>query len=323
MPQKLLFRTIHGSHLYGLETPASDRDYKAVVLPSLADVLLSGPVTHIVDSTGQSHSRNTKDDVDNEFMSLRKFVNLAADGEMICIDMLWASPQAVLVEDPVFYRLRQKRHSFISKDMAAYMKYVRGQVNKYGFKGSRYDVYVRAVEWLQTRVSSSSHAKLGEVALETEFPVDGDLMSVESIPAGPSNVTVWKVLGKNYTFTTRATVILDQLKKALEGMGARAQAAAANNGVDWKAVSHAFRACYQLEQIFTRGEIVFPFEGPTKEFLLNVKTGQMNFKDLSPMLDDHMARVTELSEASSLPPFVLKDEIDAIYLNAAYELYKL
>lgn len=75
---------------------------------------------------------------------------------------------------------------------------------------------------------------------------------------------------------------------------------AANNlNVDWKAVSHAFRAAYQIKELLTEGNITFP--RPEAKFLVQVKTGVLDFKELSPLLDDLVDEVKELRDKSTLP----------------------
>ena len=53
-----------GSHLYGTDTPSSDTDYKGIYLPEAKDCYLDN-IKHTIDmSTGNSHSKNTKEDID-------------------------------------------------------------------------------------------------------------------------------------------------------------------------------------------------------------------------------------------------------------------
>lgn len=37
---KIIMETVFGSHLYGLNTPTSDKDYKGIFLPHPRDILL-------------------------------------------------------------------------------------------------------------------------------------------------------------------------------------------------------------------------------------------------------------------------------------------
>jgi predicted nucleotidyltransferase len=84
----LLMQTPFGSHLYGLETPTSDRDYKGIFMPEARDILLGTiPKTQKL-SSGPSHERNSQGDVDSETYSLHHFVQLALQGQTVALDML-------------------------------------------------------------------------------------------------------------------------------------------------------------------------------------------------------------------------------------------
>ncbi|QQV91959.1 hypothetical protein vBKpMFBKp34_100 [Klebsiella phage vB_KpM_FBKp34] len=61
---KIVMETIFGSHLYGLNTPNSDTDYKGIFIPDAKDILLGKAPKTIQSSTGDKHSKNTKDDID-------------------------------------------------------------------------------------------------------------------------------------------------------------------------------------------------------------------------------------------------------------------
>lgn len=47
-----------GSHLYGLNTPTSDVDYKGIFMPTLEELLLNSFPKTIVTSTGPEHAKN-------------------------------------------------------------------------------------------------------------------------------------------------------------------------------------------------------------------------------------------------------------------------
>ena len=55
----LLFKTKFGSHLYGLDTPNSDTDYKGIYMPTLSQLLLGTWPKSIRTSTGTAHTKNT------------------------------------------------------------------------------------------------------------------------------------------------------------------------------------------------------------------------------------------------------------------------
>ena len=64
-----------GSHLYGTNTPDSDTDYKGIYLPTAKEIVLGTYKKTISISRNKADKeRNTKDDVDNEFFSLDRYL---------------------------------------------------------------------------------------------------------------------------------------------------------------------------------------------------------------------------------------------------------
>ena len=57
MKYEKLFECVHGSHLYGLNTPESDIDYKGVFMPSIDELLLGKSPKQISESTGNDSSK--------------------------------------------------------------------------------------------------------------------------------------------------------------------------------------------------------------------------------------------------------------------------
>lgn len=62
-----------------------------------------------------------------------------------------------------------------------------------------------------------------------------------------------------------------------------------------------FRACYQLQDIYSKGDIELPFVGKKRDFLLDVKQGNLEFKNISEILDKEINKTFELSSKSSYP----------------------
>jgi len=71
---------------------------------------------------------------------------------------------------------------------------------------------------------------------------------------------------------------LEVLGKFEKEFGSRSRAAMLNQGVDWKAVSHAYRACFQLLDIANEGQIIFPLT--QAKYILKVKNGEVSYKDI-------------------------------------------
>jgi hypothetical protein len=87
-----------------------------------------------------------------------------------------------------------------------------------------------------------------------------------------------------------------------DGYGHRAKLAEKNEGIDWKAMSHALRAGYQARDIYKDGDFSYPLK--ETEFLKQVKTGKLSFDQVADELERLVTEIEILSENSNLPESV-------------------
>jgi hypothetical protein len=294
---KKIVRMVFGSHMYGLNTPNSDMDYKGIYLPELDDLLLGTAAKHISNSTGDDSSRNTADDIDDDWYSLGEFMKLAKQGETVALDMLHVNPDLVTVEvDPeygwIWNVLVARRAEFYTTDLKAYMGYVKRQAAKYGLKGSRIAAMrdaIRALEAIDGDIEFTYLRDVWRKLPENEF-----VKKVHSThPKTGAVNTFYEVNGKKYQDTNSVAYVLERIQLALDSYGSRALLAEKNEGVDWKAVSHAIRAGVQLRSIYQTGTFSYPL--PETEFLRGVKNGELDYKsEVSPALEDLIDEIDEL-----------------------------
>lgn len=81
--------------------------------------------------------------------------------------------------------------------------------------------------------------------------------------------------------------------------GDRARKAAMDEGIDWKAISHAVRAAYQIKELLLCKTITFP--RPEAKLLTDIKTGKLSYAIVGPMLDALIDEVEVLAANSDLP----------------------
>jgi hypothetical protein len=304
---KKIVRMVFGSHMYGLNTPNSDKDYKGIYLPSLDELLLGTYKPTISFSTGNDTSKNTKDDVDDEWMALPTFLKLACKGETVAIDMLHSSDEFWELDSNyghIWGSLVDQRTRFYTKNLSAYMGYVKRQAAKYGIKGSRMSALKEAMKAMAGQAPSKLLRDIWALLPEAEY------LSKEE----RDGLHYYHVNGKLYQDTVTVDYALERLKQAYDAYGARARQAEKNDGVDWKAVSHALRAGYQLRGILAKGTFSYPLE--ETDFILKVKTGQLDFKtEVSPVLEALVEEVEDLTEKSTLPEKVDQKYWDRWLLN--------
>jgi len=298
---KKIVRMVFGSHMYGLDTPNSDIDYKGIYLPHLDDLLLGTVSKSISFSTGDDESRNGAGDIDDDWYSLGEFMKLATKGETMAIDMLHVNPDMVTVElDPEFgwiwELLVANREKFYSRNLNAYMGYVKKQAAKYGLKGSRIAAMREAIEVLSIVDEGVTLKQIWNYLPENEFAQK--ISKVNEKNQQVSNF--YEVNMKKYQDTNLVSYTVERIQLALNSYGERAMLAEKNEGVDWKALSHALRAGYQLRSILINGTFSYPLK--ETDFIAEVKAGDCDYKNVvSPALEGLIAEIDNLVLESDLP----------------------
>ena len=288
-----IVKMLFGSHLYGTATPESDTDYKGVFLPSKRDILLNR-IPKSVNSSTKKHNtgKNTAEDVDTEIYSLQYFLKLACEGQTVALDMLHAPEDMILESSTVWEEIVSERHRFYTNNLKAFIGYARKQASKYGVKGSRLNAVKLVVGMLNCVEESTKLSDIWE-----DLPVGEHLFFVEPNPNG---IPQYQVCGRTMQATQTAGYTRKILVKFYEEYGHRAELAAKNEGIDWKAISHAVRAALQVKEILVDNTITFPLKDA--DTLLKIKQGKLDYlTEAAPILESLMDEVEELSLKSSLP----------------------
>jgi predicted nucleotidyltransferase len=296
-----------GSHLYGADTPASDLDLKGIFMPKREEILLNKIQKSVNFDSNKSDSKNTAEDVDIELYSFHYFMELAMKGEMIGLDMLHASGENILISSPTWKSIRAKRSLFYTTNMKGFVKYAKKQAAKYGEKGSRLESVDKLVTYLNLNTFDSD-ARMDTVW--NNLPTDEHMRHRKN-----SNPKIKEFLfcGKVIQSTAKVSYVLEMLETFKNSYGHRARKAKENGGVDWKAISHALRACIQIERILREGDLTFPLpEGP---FIRDVKEGNKSIEGVLEVLEDKLAAIDALTEISDFPKEVNREYIESIMLT--------
>ena len=327
---KTIMKGYFGSHLYGTSTPESDVDFKEIYVPHARDILTGNVKEHMSKNTNNTSSKNTKDDVDHELYSLKYFFKLAADGETVALDMLH-TPQSLVVKSDlpdVWKYIQDNRSRFYTTNMKSYLGYVRKQASKYGVKGSRLAVLRQALkrsnEWGRYfdngAVIRLSHMK-------NVLPIGEFASWVETENEKTGKQTFYNLLDRKFQDTLTNKEFNAILVKLEENYGERARKAEANEGIDWKALSHACRGGLQLLEIYKTGDLVYPLQDAP--FILDVKLGKHTFKTVQEFLEDIVDQVEHASEQASKNGMQQKvdmsfwdDFLEQVYLENHNSYYK-
>jgi len=286
----IIARMLFGSHLYGLNTPESDTDYKGIYLPTKAQLLLGTAPKSINNTTGNNDSKNGANDVDEEMYSLSYFIELALKGETVALDLMHSTNP--LYSSPEWEFIVENKHRFYTKNLKAFMGYLKRQVAKYSIKGSRLADISRALLFLNFLHEREQFTLLD---VWEDLPTGEYLKKVEY-----DGKVFYEVNAKKYQDTIRVSEVIVLLQKMYDAYGARAKLAEKNDSIDWKACQHALRAGYQLRDIYLHGDFSYPLK--ETNYMLEVKLGKREFKsDVQFELERIMDEVEELANHSTLP----------------------
>ncbi|MCP4341294.1 MAG: hypothetical protein GY799_21015 [Desulfobulbaceae bacterium] len=280
-----------GSGLYGTNTPNSDKDYKGVFIPSAEQIVFGTcPPVIKLDTKADSRAKNTKDDIDFELWPLHKFVDKCLAGDPATMDMLHAPSGELVRTTRMWEFIRDHRASFYFKCNTQVVEYCMGQAAKYGLKGSRLACAREVQGFLYTRLH-----RLGEYqkmeSIWDDLPTNEFAFFIDEF---------YEVCGKKMQRTARISYCLKILDNFFSKYGARALAAEKNEGIDWKAVSHAVRYVEQIKELYLTGDIVFPLK--KREIILEIKQGLRPYKtEVEPYLEALVEELDELEAKSCLP----------------------
>jgi len=297
---QIIFETKFGSHVYGTNTPNSDLDYKGIFLAPIEDIIFGKKNDSIVTCSKVKKGlgvRNTKDDIDHEFKELRKFIYDALDGQTYAVDMLYTPHKFWKSDSLTWDFIVSNRDKFLSKKVNAFIGYCNQQASKYGLKGTRLGTVKMVIDTLKTFEPTSRLKENPKFA-------SGDFIDYKTYTHKVGNETkddeMLEILGKLYSGNTQVKLILASLEKFYNGYGERAVMAMNNDGIDFKAISHAYRCCYQLIELATKHRVDFPLaEAP---YLTKIKLGEVSWpQKVQDELPALMEKAIKLVKESDLP----------------------
>lgn len=322
---KTLIEIKFGSHLYGTSTPASDLDYKFVFIPAARDLLLQRARDSINNQRPkQQFEKNVTGEVDHESFALHRYLSLLAQGQTLALDMLFAPRWAMLNNpSPVWHELVRNRSKLLSRRATSFIHYCRNQASKYGIRGSRVHAVRNIVEWFDAAIAEHGHlAKLEEAAPTLpEFIAERKLEHTQIVyidhPSRPDPIPHLECCGRKAPFFTSLKETRAIYVRVLDAYGARALMAEKNEGVDWKALSHAVRVATEALELLATGWITFPLSNASH--LLAIKQGILPYATVAQEIEDLLEQVEAAQATSILPDEPDHEFIDNLICDVYHE----
>jgi predicted nucleotidyltransferase len=315
----LIMEIRFGSHLYGTATPQSDLDFKAVYIPDARDILLQRVRDNIgISPDKEPGARNSPGDVDREIFSLQRYLSLLAEGQTMALDMLFAPDLAMtMAPAPLWREVQMNAHRLVTRRASAFLRYCRQQANKYGIKGSRIAVARQVLAVLESvEAAYGTTAKLAVAETEMNaFEAGADHSAFVDLPT-PSGQIVrhLEVCGKKMPFTSSIKSARDIAQRLVDEYGQRALQAEQNQGIDWKALSHAVRVGREALELFTTGRITFPLACANE--ILSIKRGELKYESVAETIEELLVQVEAAADTSGLPESPDQTFIDDLVARA-------
>ena len=306
--ESTVVRIEFGSHLYGTNTPASDHDYKSIYIPCADDILLQrakGSTGHKVKR--YEHEKNGPENTDDEAYSLQRYMTLLAEGQTVTIDMLFAPTQ--IATSPLWDEIRANKDLLLTKKSAAFVGYCRTQANKYGIKGSRVAAARDAAMFFSGyRDLKGTTAKVGDLEefLPTLFCDHTRIITKETTPE--KFETYFECCNRMVGFKNTLKEAAAIYTRIYEEYGHRARLAQTNEGIDWKALSHAVRVANEAIELLNTANVTFPL--PNKDHILEIKKGIIPYEQVAEEIEGLLLDVEKASETSSL-----RDDADTEFID--------
>lgn len=309
-----IVRMYFGSKLYGTSTPESDTDIKGVFFPTYSDIILQRVPRSISDNTSGKDVKNESQDIDSEFYSIHHFFKLLSEGQTVALDMLFVNEQNIISKTPMWDEIVANKELFLSKNISAFTGYCRTQATKYSIKGEKMTIIQHLLELIESLIQKTSYITLKDA---WDFLPVGDYYL--KYFCEKSKLNIYEIYGRKFQETCSLSYLVESLKAILESYGKRA-IKAKENGVDWKAISHAFRVCFEVMELLEYGRITFPLI--SAEFVTSIKKGELDYygHNIGGLLDEALEMVETAAKISKLPETVNKDEIDN-FLQSLIERY--
>ncbi len=306
---KIIAKIKFGSHLYGTSTPQSDLDIKGVYIPCARDILLQQVTPMISQSRPKKEGeKNTSEDVDYELYSLQRYLELLSEGQTVALDMLFAPDWAMMEPpSPVWEDVKKLAPRIFTKGSLKFVKYCRQQANKYGIKGSRVAasrLALTTLEKAEQKYGAKAKLECASEELSRTAASNPFLKIIESQDGNGAAIRYFDVCGKKAMFSASIQKAKEVAQKLVNEYGHRALAAERNEGVDWKALSHAIRVGYQAIEFFSSHKMTFP--RPEAEHLLAIKQGKVDYPKVAEEIEDLLDTLEKVALASTLP-----DSIDS------------
>lgn len=264
--RKIIFETIAGSKLYGTNHANSDDDFLGVFIPSEDEILgiFNTPSEWSKNEKKSEGNKNSKGDTDRKYFSLKQFLLLASEGQSKQIEMLFSPKDKWISSSTEWEHILKNRNLLLSKkSISPFLGFAVAQSFKSVSKGNN----LKQIEDL-IQVFKNKNGRIRD-HLEKEEVKNLNLNIFEL----QGNVKAFEVAGRKYEIHLKITDFIPALDSVLKTYGKRSYNAK-DNGIDSKALAHAYRLLLETETFLKTGTLILPLPKEQIDFVKSVLNNQ-------------------------------------------------
>lgn len=326
-----------GSQLYGTNTENSDFDYEGVFIESPEYVLGNKSCDEVSFSTKENeNSRNTSEDIDCKFYSLRKYFKLAAENNPNKVEWFFIPEDKFVFKNKYWNYISENYSIFLSQKIQhSFSGYAHSQKNKMVGKKIRYDELKEFLKVLEEGIASGckiiGHLPITETYTTKKYNREEDVVH---------NLVNKRIKGKYqyikyfmteegsdavmidsrvYNFGMDVEKIYHHVKREVDKYGQRTENMV-EYGFDLKFCSHVFRLYDEGMELLETGKLEYPCKN--SEFMIDIKKGKYSLDYLLEKLKGYDERLIQSSEISKLPYAPNHEAIHNLQIKVLLEFWK-
>lgn len=273
--EDIVLKAYSGSNFYGTNTPESDTDYIGIYMVPKQILFGMEKMDEISLDTNPGNTKNTNQDEDIKYYSIKKFFQIACKNGPNAVEILFTPEDKVLKKSAVWDKISSNYELFVSQLVFNSMfGYALSQRNLSRTKRDRYLSIEKGANFLEELLDK------GLTRLEDE-----NIIKLKEITSNYVNKS-----GRPREYLNRQPIeqVLQNFKDEMNRYGHRAKYAMSHATneyrYDWKFASHSIRLLVQCIELAETGKLTFPLK--QAPLILDVKQGKFTIDEVEKLFDD-------------------------------------
>lgn len=183
-------------------------------------------------------------------------------------------------------------------------------------KGTKLGTLIAIFHWLKNNIA---YQPMDKLSLFAQQLIAKNLIGCTQVNKNDTSFIV--IHDKLYQFEISMKEFQTRIESEVNKYGERAFQAMQNEGVDWKAVSHALRAIRQIEMLYEKGIIQYPLD--CKDELISIKEGSKPWNEVEQLICEGIDKIKTISSKFASKKFnitLAKNYICNIYEDTSAQI---